>query len=317
MYVGLGELWYEWNDLETAENALRQGIALGQRGGDVKIWLLGYYYWILALFARGQDEQAWQRFAEAEQLSRQAHFQRGVNWLDLRRVRMQMMRGNHTALLDWARHCSLTPDGELDPRYEVEYAILAQALAVQGQPLQALNLLHRLAMRAEQTRHYGWLVSLLVWQARISGRLDRPVTTLDLLAHALELAEAANYQRTLLDEGPELEHLLRLLREAKLAGRQFAHSFSQRYLDLLLRAFACDPVYGQELKSTTGSLEPLSEREREILGLVASGLSNQDIASHLIISLNTVKTHLKNISAKLGTGNRTQAVARARSLQLL
>jgi LuxR family maltose regulon positive regulatory protein len=134
---------------------------------------------------------------------------------------------------------------------------------------------------------------------------------LQVLSRALSLAEPEGYMRTFLDEGEEMARLL-----YKSADR----GYSPAYVGRLLAEFS-------DLSSTTPGtsdpaaeerlVEPLSERELQVLALVAEGLSNREIAGRLYISLSTVKGHIANIYGKLGVNNRTQAAARGRSLGIL
>jgi LuxR family maltose regulon positive regulatory protein len=147
----------------------------------------------------------------------------------------------------------------------------------------------------------------LVYQAQ--GDPDRALHKLDL---ALSLAEPEGFVRIFLDEGPAMGDLLY---QAQSRG------ISQGYVRRLLAAFPnADPVRAGLLpKHPAGDelVEPLSEREIEVLQLIAEGLTNQEIAERLYLSLNTIKVHTRNIYGKLGVNNRTQALAKGRSLGLL
>ena len=133
-----------------------------------------------------------------------------------------------------------------------------------------------------------------------------------VLGQALALAQPGGFVRIFIDEGPPMA---RLLYEAVTRG--IAPDYARR----LLSAF---PVAEPEQTSPSKTqapkselIEPLSERELEVLELIAEGLTNQEIASRLFLALNTVKAHSSNIYGKLGVHSRTQAVARARALGLL
>ncbi|MBN1284585.1 MAG: hypothetical protein JXB47_04230 [Anaerolineae bacterium] len=124
-----------------------------------------------------------------------------------------------------------------------------------------------------------------------------------MLACALRQAEPEQYIRTFVDVG---QPMARLLYEAAAQG------IMREYAGRLLAAFpAAEPLHAQTL------VEPLSEREIEVLRLVAGGLSNREIARRLVLSLNTVKSHNQNIYGKLGVGSRTQAIAKAKALGIL
>ena len=317
LYVGLGELFYEWNDLETAEHYLREGITLGQRGGDVKIWLLGYVGLIYTTLAHGKHEQAWAIFAEAERLARQTNFTRGIAWLRLIRPRLSALQGNTVPLLDWAQECELDIDTELDGFYEDEYQQLAHAFIEQNKPSLALQLLRRLLARAELSRKPGLKLALLLNIARAYTQEKSHEHALEALVEALNLAEPQRYVRTFIDEGAQIASLLKRLHQIYQQNRPRAGTYSLEYLKALLSAFHSIDAPQSSQASTKHLVEQLSQREQEVLRLLAIGHSNAEIAEKLIIGLNTVKTHLKNIYGKLGTHNRTQAIAQARTLHLL
>jgi LuxR family maltose regulon positive regulatory protein len=138
---------------------------------------------------------------------------------------------------------------------------------------------------------------------------------LGTLMRALALAEPEGYVRTFVDEGAKVGDLLSAILEARQRGHpDAAIRIPARYLAKLLAVLAQEsaaPDVGEQLS------EPLSERELEVLGLVAAGKSNGEIASSLFVSLSTVKTHINNLYRKLGARSRTQAIARARELDLI
>ena len=131
------------------------------------------------------------------------------------------------------------------------------------------------------------------------------------LAKSLALAQPAGYVRTFVDEGAPMARLLR-----QAAARGIAPEYTARLLAAL------GPYPGDEVAPGTppgpaGLVEPLSERELEVLQLVATGLTNREIAGELVVAIGTVKAHVHNITGKLGARNRTEAVARAREFRLL
>jgi LuxR family maltose regulon positive regulatory protein len=141
------------------------------------------------------------------------------------------------------------------------------------------------------------------------GENDKAV---QVLGDALALAQPGGFIRLFVDEGPPMA---RLLREA--AARGIAPEYTQQVLAAFPPAGASQPRPGQADTPHAALAEPLSERELEVLQHIAEGLSNQEIASRLYLSLHTVKVHSRNIYGKLGVHNRTQAVARARALNML
>lgn len=318
LYVGLGELFYEWNDLESTDHYLREGIAFGQRGGDVKIWLLGYVWQIHVAQARGEYERAWSLFAEAEHLVRQASFARGQEVLTEVRLRLSSMQGDFAPLLRWAQTCSLDPEGEPNGLNEYEYYLLTQALIARNEPDSALRILRHLLERAWKTERHGYEITILLSLACAYELQGESESALEALDKALILAEPQGYIRTFINEGAPIVVLLKKMRQSYRQGALSARSGISGYFDRLFKSFRHTDGTEQDSPDATVTLtERLSKRELEVLHLLAAGHSNQEIAEMLIIGLNTVKTHLKNIYGKLEARNRTQAIARARSLQLL
>jgi LuxR family maltose regulon positive regulatory protein len=203
-----------------------------------------------------------------------------------------------------------------------EHLVLARLLIAQGQPEETLALLEPLLSRQELNRLVIEIQALRALAFQAQGNVTQAMAALE---HALSLAEPGGYVRMFVDEGPPMA---RLLYEA--AARGIAAEYAGRLLaafDLETkderrktkwspRSFVLGPS-SPALSEDEGLVEPLSERELEVLGLVAEGLSNREIAARLLISLSTVKGHTANIYGKLGVHSRTQALARARDLGLL
>jgi LuxR family maltose regulon positive regulatory protein len=154
------------------------------------------------------------------------------------------------------------------------------------------------------------MIEILMLQALAHQALGQTQQALFQLTQALQFAQAHGYARLFLDEGPAMAALLQ-----QAAARQMV----LEYVRALLAQFP-DTVAQSAVQERTGLpllLEPLSPREREVLRLVAGGLSNQETAAQLAITAGAVKKHLSNIYGKLGVSSRTQALARARELDLL
>src|SRR5581483_3305157 len=175
--------------------------------------------------------------------------------------------------------------------------------------------LSELSRWAKQLELHGLLISVRALQAILTQAKGERTQAEMVLDEALELAEFSGYTRTLLDLGEEMHALLRHLWNGRYTeGRRS----SVRYLEWLLasasndetRCSLVEPARSQPL------VEPLSRREREVLHEINAGYSNEEIARHLVISSSTVKSHIHNIYRKLQTKSRTQAIARARTLNL-
>jgi LuxR family maltose regulon positive regulatory protein len=212
----------------------------------------------------------------------------------------------------WMQQSGLSADDELTFSREPEHILLARALIVLNRPAEAARLLERLFLAAKAGGRVGRVIEILVLRALALQAQGDAAQALACLEDALTLAEPEGYVRIFVDEGPPMA---RLLYEAVTRG--IAPDYARR----LLAAFpVTEPEQTGPSKThapTPDLIEPLSERELEVLQLIAEGLTNPEIASRLFLALNTVKTHSRNIYGKLGVHSRTQAVARARALGIL
>jgi LuxR family transcriptional regulator, maltose regulon positive regulatory protein len=191
----------------------------------------------------------------------------------------------------------------------------ARLLHARGQHGDALSLLEGSREAAEEAGRTGELIEILALQALALWAKNEKEPAVVTLTRALLLAESEGYVRTFVDEGAAMGDLLSATLEARQRGHlDPAKRVPARYLARLLAAVARDvaaPVAGERIT------DPLSERELEVLALVAAGESNAGIAGKLFVSTSTVKTHINNLHRKLGARSRTQALARAREMRLL
>jgi LuxR family maltose regulon positive regulatory protein len=196
---------------------------------------------------------------------------------------------------------------------ETEYSDLARALIALGRAGEALPLLERLLEAAQSMGRQGDATRYLILRAMAFQALEDKVSALDSLSQALTLAKPEGYVRIFVDEGEPMAILLALA---------VSQAIAPDYAGELLAAFpeevrqAVD--FDVEMSAIAQPLvEPLSDREIEVLLLMADGLKYKEIAEELVISLNTVRHHTRNIYGKLGVSSRAQAVARARDLNFL
>jgi LuxR family transcriptional regulator, maltose regulon positive regulatory protein len=160
------------------------------------------------------------------------------------------------------------------------------------------------------------MIEILALQALALWARGKKEQAVGALTRALALAEPEGYIRTFVDEGGAMANLLSMTLEARQRGHldavgQVSISYLAKLLATLAQEGASAPVADERLP------EPLSEREMEVLALIAAGNSNEEIANKLFVSVTTVKTHINNLYRKLGTRRRTQAVAQAREMSLL
>jgi len=179
----------------------------------------------------------------------------------------------------------------------------------------AWNLLQRMQLAAEESGRTGRLIEVLMLQALTLSAQNKTDRVLPLLTQALSLAEPGGYIRLFVDEDEPMEKLLQRVKADALQGKR---GRTKAYVGQLLAAFNYreatsppSPLGSQPL------IDPLSDRELEVLHLIAQGFSNREIAQKLVITVGTTKTHINNIYRKLDVRSRTQSIARANELQLL
>jgi LuxR family maltose regulon positive regulatory protein len=316
LHRGLGELLCEQGRLEEAGQHLQTARQLGELG-----CLTGWPHRLCTAQARMQQAQG--NPAGALALLDAAERQYVRNPLPERpiaalRARAQARLGQLPAALAWAEAQGLTADDELSFGREFEHLTLARVLAARGQagPGQgdlhaALGLLERLLQAAGAGGRQGSAIEILVVQALAYHALGEQPPALAALGRALALAEAQGYLRIFADEGEALRGLLeRLARQRDFERREYA----QRLLAAFPPAAAVDGPAAPP--HPPGLVEPLSERELEVLRLLRSDMSGPEIAGELVVSLNTLRTHTRSIFNKLGVNNRRAAVRRAAELGL-
>jgi LuxR family maltose regulon positive regulatory protein len=324
----LGEVLYERNDLAGAAQALTYGTDLLR--GSIEQYLLAQGY-----VALGRVQQA-----QGDLEGALAAIQRGEDWftqmqvtatragalLALGKARLWLEQGQLAAASHWAQRGQWRIE-ETGLSY-VQRLTLARLRLAQNQRepqeqylAEASQILNQLLATAEANGWVSYVIEIMVLQALVCQAQSDPTGALASLERALTLAEPEGYVRLFVDEGAPLAALLR---QAQARG------IKPGYVDKLLLAFRdsaseeLDPGIEARQASplpprpaTPSLLEPLTERELELLRLVAAGRSNQEVAQELFLAVGTVKKHLNNIFGKLNVSSRTQAIVRARELELL
>jgi LuxR family transcriptional regulator, maltose regulon positive regulatory protein len=307
--IPLGALYFEIDDLDRALRHLRTGIALCQQMGTVYYTLLGQRTLAKLQHARGETEAAWETLAAARHLAAQSESPRRTRIVDAVTAELQLRQGQVAAA---ARTLAEFPAGA-DERSEYETLAVARLRRAQGLPSEARDLLQQLERSARQQDRLGTLIAIHVLQALTEQTLSRFDAARDRLEQALSLAAHSGYRRAFLDEGPALAGLL-------AETRHVAPELVDGLLAALRKGETVEPpapALTASCPANQALVEPLSDTQLAILRLVADGLSNQDIAGTLKITVGTTKWHLNQIYGKLGVASRTQAVAHARRVHLV
>jgi LuxR family transcriptional regulator, maltose regulon positive regulatory protein len=315
VHIAMGQLSYEWNDLDSAAHQLKEGVKLARRINRFDILVDGYIALSRVQRSRGDVESALQAAREAERLAHRSGVGEEIVKAAVWKARLHLTLDDLAAAAFEQNRATSVSGGVAPSVRETERIGLARLLVARGEHDEALSLLYQLREAAEAAGKTGEAIEILALEAvalRAKGEKERAVST---LAQALALAEPEGYVRTFADEGPPMAAILSEVLDAQQRGR-LAPDVPAYYLRKLLAALECDDS-SATMPSGVQLHEPLSERELEVLALLAAGKSNRQIASELFVALSTVKTHVKNIYGKLDVRNRTQAVSRARELGLL
>ncbi|WP_406079185.1 LuxR C-terminal-related transcriptional regulator [Micromonospora sp. NBC_00858] len=316
MYVGMSQIACERNDLDAATQHLRRSQELGEHTGLPQ----NRYRWRVSmarvLQAQGDLRGALQLLDEAQHVY-VGDFSPNVRPVPALTARLLAMQGRIGEALSWAREQGLSVDDDVSYLREFEHVTLARVLLAQytahragASATEAARLLERLLTAAEAGERTGSVIEILVLQALTHhARGDTP-GALAPLERALTLAEPEGYVRVFAGEGPPMVSLLKAVAKQRV---------SWDYVHRLVNAcgHADETPVNQPRRLTQGLVEPLSERELEVLRLLGTDLDGPAIARELVVSLNTLRTHTRNIYAKLGVNSRRAAVRQAGELNLL
>jgi LuxR family transcriptional regulator, maltose regulon positive regulatory protein len=325
-HLNLARLLYEWNRLDEAEKLVVQARQLNKLSGFPPPLGFELETSLLLHLAKGESEAAHTLLTQLDRLSATVKpgnlFHKGMFEVMAMEARLTLAANvpSLSHLLSevggWVRTRGLTVNDEVAYPHEGNYQVLARLLLVQGKADEALKVLERLAKAAQTGGRLDDLLRYTLLQALAHQALNQEKRALETLQEVLKLAESENYCRSFVDLGLPMYTLL-----SHLAQRQ-----STPYLSTLLEAFPVQKNADKPVPSTSVAakpsiepdwLEPLSEREKAVLRLLASGNSNKEIGKALALSPNTVRWYVSNLLGKLHVDSRLEAVSRARELGLL
>ncbi len=320
--LNLGDMLREQGDLEAAQTCLFEAAGYMEVLSEIGIpmvWLA-----IARIYMSKQDWSTAQTYIDKAR--QRAQSSRTIlmddRLVEIVQARFWLIRGDLEPALQWVRGLGYldrspadvfkeaTRNAAINELLQAEYLTVIRIVLAQRHPERALEMLSFLHEWVKERGYQRRIIEILALKALAldqKGFLDESLQT---LSHAFTLAEPEGYQRIFVDEGDPM---------AQLLYKAVAHKNSLAYSNKLLQVLLAQRDNLRRLESTRdGNLvEPLSQREQEVLQLIDTGLSNDEIAARLYITLSTVKGHTTNIFGKLNVKNRTQAVARAHDLGLL
>ena len=320
MHVGMSGLCYERNELNTAEQHLLKSKELGELNGLPK----NPYRWRVAMAqireTQGDLDGALDLLDEAESVY-MGDFSPNVRPISALKARVWIKQGELEKALGWAHERKLSIEEEPSYLREFEQITFARVLLSQYQSDHSISLLHdttgflkRLLKVADEGGRVGSVIEILILQALAHQMHEDIPAALSSLEHALKLAEPDGYMRIFLAEGSSMAELIR-----EIAKRGIMPNYTRK----LLSAFEAErkgldvetPPFAAPASSSL--IEPLSQRELEVLRLFKTELSGPEIANQLVVALSTIRTHTESIYRKLDVNNRRAAVKRGAELGLI
>ncbi|MDP5276711.1 LuxR C-terminal-related transcriptional regulator [Chengkuizengella axinellae] len=297
-YKGLARIYYEWNDLDAAIEHIEKSTQLAKQIENVDQIITSNLIYVQTLLAKGDMDGSSMVLNEIKQVVIQHNLEGRISEVSETEVQLLLKQGN------------LLLAEKLADTHKLPIS-RARVYLSQGYIDKALNELDAFYQEINHKEIKDKMLNIKILKTvilYINGEIDK---SLQLLTDNLLEAKSGRFIRTFLDEGKLMERLLIKAHTKKIMPE---------YTELLLNAFKLEKVSYEEQANKIYSqllLEPLSQREIEVLKLIGQGLSNKDISERLFIALDTVKGHNRRIFDKLQVKRRTEAVAKAHEMDLL
>lgn len=316
LFSELGLIQYEQNDLKLAQDSFQEAINVAKPWAFWEGLIPAYSGLARVRQAQGDTEGAFEALDELESLGKMSP-EHVMPIVKSSRARLWASEGHLTDALDWVHAVGIDVGDEISYPQEGDFILFTRILIAAKRWDEADRLMGRLVTAAETGKRNGRLIELLVLKAILLEAQSKREEALEVITRALELGEPNGYIRTFLDEGAAMVELL---------NRALSRGIEPDYVKVLLTVFRSETKH--ERRGTTDGdasivlppsplVEPLSDRELEVLRLLKTELSGPEIARELTIALSTMRTHTRNIFSKLNVSNRRAAVRRAEELELL
>jgi len=331
--IVLAQVWYQWNRLEEARSLLHTVVhdAAAWQHLDLLGW--GYGNLLQIALATGDQSEALLAQQEVEQLVLRKHYGAYAGWLPTMRAQWWLAQGQLRAASDWAASVIFPQDAWDSSSYAAFPVVIRVYFAELSFP-EALELLERWRGHLDRPANIAATITFLAQYLVALYQAGKTEQAREIATRLFALTEPEDYLRVYLDEGEPMRQALLALLTSDPRQHQQASS-TTAYVSQLLAAFEQEEQGASRSLEAALLLKPilspapqaspvsstrevsLTPREQEVLRLLASGASNQEIAQALVISLATVKKHVSNLLSKLGAASRTQAIIRARARLLL
>jgi len=318
--VGLGRIYYEWNDLETAREYLVEGVKLAENGENLDRLLLAYDAYFRYLIITSDFDQAREKLVKIKALAA-SHFNPPIVManIDALEIELAIAEGNHDSVIDKAYDHTKKAGRDLNALYENNLHAIARLFSSVGQTDKAIEILNDLSYIAgKQNRMYSeiYLNTCLALQYQ---EIDEHEKATEVLNGVLLMAEPQNYQRNFLDAGIEILPLLQAGLIDRKKDEDSASKTSINYIEKIINAIELDSrnVKMADPVRQASSKSLVTEREKQVIQLLAEGLSYVEISYQMHISINTLKTYIKSIYGKLGIHNKVEAINKAKKLNIL
>ena len=309
IFLALALIQYERNELLSAQSSIETSIELAEKAGWLHVLWQAHLLHAQIQQALGNSQNTRQAIKQAEQVALRYRIPRVASIISAYQANIELAEGNLESAVYWAEKYERQP--AIENLRDFEELTRAHIFFARGSHAEALSEVNCTLEKAQSAGRIATVIGAKILKAQLVEALGDPEAGLKLMSEAIELSEPEGFLRVFLNEGKRAKVLLLQLRQTKIPANVMI--YSARLAD----AFEEKTAVVSDLNLPDGLIEPLSERELEVLHLIADGLSNPEIAARLYLSVNTLRAHTTHIYQKLSVHSRIQAVTRAKQLRLL